>query len=172
MKPKPQTADSPAESGSPAILFDLDGTLADSNYQHVMAWQDAFREEGVTAPNARIHRRIGMSGRLLVGAVLVEAGHRPTAGKIERLEKVHNRNFARRLSSIRLLPGAHDLLQHLSKSQIRWAIASSGYRKPFWRLSGRSACLPAIPWLQEMTWNARNRIRMFFWQPQNASARP
>jgi HAD superfamily hydrolase (TIGR01509 family) len=129
MKPKPSSGDAAAKAGTPAILFDLDGTLLDSSYEHVGAWRDAFRQDGVIVADARIHRRIGMSGKLLVRAVLVEMGKRPAPEKIERLEMLHKRYFARRLPEIRPLPGARELLRHLSKARIRWAIATSGDRE-------------------------------------------
>ena len=50
----------------PAMLFDLDGTLVDTVYQHVTAWSAALRSEGILVPNWKIHRRIGMSGKSLV----------------------------------------------------------------------------------------------------------
>src|SRR5258708_20231237 len=48
--------------GMPALVFDLDGTLVDSVYEHVAAWSDALRNEGILAPNGKIHRHVGMSG--------------------------------------------------------------------------------------------------------------
>jgi phosphoglycolate phosphatase-like HAD superfamily hydrolase len=59
----------------PAFLFDLDGTLVDSVYQHVLAWREALERTGITLAVWRIHRRIGMSGGLLVNALLRETGH-------------------------------------------------------------------------------------------------
>jgi beta-phosphoglucomutase-like phosphatase (HAD superfamily) len=63
-------------SQSPALLFDLDGTLIDSVYQHVLAWHEALEELGLSLAVWRIHRRIGMSGGLLVQALGREIGHR------------------------------------------------------------------------------------------------
>ncbi len=59
---------------APAILFDLDGTLIDSVYQHVLAWREALERSGTALSVWRIHRRIGMSGGLLVNALLLEKG--------------------------------------------------------------------------------------------------
>jgi beta-phosphoglucomutase-like phosphatase (HAD superfamily) len=58
----------------PAFLFDLDGTLVDSVYEHVLAWREAFEANGIQLAMWRIHRRIGMSGGLLVNALLREIG--------------------------------------------------------------------------------------------------
>ena len=58
----------------PAFLFDLDGTLVDSVYQHVVAWRAALAGVGINLPVWRIHRRIGMSGGLFVQALLRETG--------------------------------------------------------------------------------------------------
>src|SRR5438874_586279 len=58
----------------PAFLFDLDGTLIDSVYQHVLAWREALEAEDIHLPNWYIHRRIGMSGGLIVHAFFREAG--------------------------------------------------------------------------------------------------
>src|SRR5438552_10542935 len=63
-----------ASSNPPAFLFDLDGTLVDSVYQHVLAWREALERSGIELAVWRIHRRIGMSGGLLVNALLRETG--------------------------------------------------------------------------------------------------
>ena len=60
------TADTP---GRPSFLFDLDGTLIDSVYQHVLAWREALQEAGISLSVWKIHRRIGMSGGLFVNAL-------------------------------------------------------------------------------------------------------
>ena len=73
-------------SHSPALLFDLDGTLIDSVYQHVLAW---LEELGLSLPVWRIHRRIGMSGGLLVYALGREIGHRVTSEQAQKLQDRH-----------------------------------------------------------------------------------
>src|SRR5437899_520449 len=55
-----------------AFLFDLDGTLVDSVYQHVLAWHEALEREGISLSIWRVHRRIGMSGGLLINMLLRE----------------------------------------------------------------------------------------------------
>ena len=68
-------------SERPAFLFDLDGTLVDSVYQHVLAWREALEDTGIELSVWRIHRRIGMSGGLLVNALLRETGRALRQGK-------------------------------------------------------------------------------------------
>ncbi|HZR81655.1 MAG TPA: HAD family hydrolase [Candidatus Binatia bacterium] len=119
----PQRATS---AGHPAFLFDLDGTLVDSVYHHVLAWRDALEDAGVRLAVWRIHRRIGMSGGLLVNALLRETGHRFTAEEVERLQRAHAAIYARQAGDVRPLPGARDLLAHLTDAGVPWAIATSG----------------------------------------------
>src|SRR5919106_6650114 len=76
-------------AGGPAFLFDLDGTLVDSVYQHVVAWREALEEAGIELAVWRIHRRIGMSGGLLANALLRETGRRMTAREVARLQGTH-----------------------------------------------------------------------------------
>jgi HAD superfamily hydrolase (TIGR01549 family) len=114
---------------TPAVLFDLDGTLVDSAYDHVIAWRDALREEGIHIPNARIHRYVGMSGKLMLRVLFTEMWRKASPGKIEQLEKLHLKNFQKRLSAIDVLPGARELLKYLSAIGIQWAIATSGERQ-------------------------------------------
>ena len=57
-----------------SFLFDLDGTLVDSIYQHVLAWQEALEAEGIKLSVWRIHRKIGMSGGLFTNMLLRETG--------------------------------------------------------------------------------------------------
>ena len=64
------------EPPTPAFLFDLDGTLIDSVYQHVIAWREALSQAGIDLSVWRIHRRIGMSGGLFVSALMRETGVR------------------------------------------------------------------------------------------------
>jgi len=113
---------------TPAFLFDLDGTLIDSVYQHVLAWHEALEEVGFSLGVWRIHRRIGMSGGLLVQALSREIGHRLTPEQAEALQERHAAAFARYRASIPLLPGARELLQQLSRAKVPYAIATSGRR--------------------------------------------
>jgi HAD superfamily hydrolase (TIGR01549 family) len=110
-----------------AFLFDLDGTLVDSVYQHVLAWQDALHRAGIELSVWRIHRKIGMSGGLFTNALLRETGREVTTEDAEHLRKLHAEAYAERTTDIRPLPGAHELLAYLSELEVPWAIATSGY---------------------------------------------
>ena len=110
----------------PAFLFDLDGTLVDSVYQHVLAWREALEDAGIELSVWRIHRRIGMSGGLLANAILAETGHRVDAKEAAHLQRVHAEAYARQAGHIRVLPGVRELLAHLSSAGVPWAIATSG----------------------------------------------
>ncbi|HYW24842.1 MAG TPA: HAD family hydrolase [Terriglobales bacterium] len=112
----------------PALLFDLDGTLVDSVYQHVLAWQEALAGLGVELSVWRIHRRIGMSGGLFVNALLRETGLALGPDDVQRLQAAHTQVFERLLPQVRPLPGAARLLGRLSETGIAWAIATSGSR--------------------------------------------
>jgi HAD superfamily hydrolase (TIGR01549 family) len=114
------------ESGQPALLFDLDGTLVDSVYQHVLAWREALEAEGIDLSVWKIHRRIGMSGGLFVRALSREVGKSITPEQAERLQQLHGEGVLRRLDQVRPLPGAIDLLRRLSAIGVPWAIATSG----------------------------------------------
>src|SRR6202008_4832274 len=95
---------------APAFLFDLDGTLVDSVYQHVLAWREALESTGIELAVWSIHRRIGMSGGLLVNALLRETGHELTGDEVERLHRLHKEAYARYVGQVRPLPGARALL--------------------------------------------------------------
>lgn len=109
------------------FLFDLDGTLVDSVYQHVLAWQDALHTAGIELSVWRIHRKIGMSGGLFTNALLREIGREVSLEDADGLRKLHSESYAERAAEIRLLPGARDLLAYLSELEVPWAIATSGY---------------------------------------------
>jgi HAD superfamily hydrolase (TIGR01509 family) len=98
----------------------------DSVYQHVLAWRAALETSGFELAVWRIHRRIGMSGGLLLNALLRETGHRVAPEEEARLQRLHIENYLRLIDQVRPLPGARELLAHLSESGIPWAIATSG----------------------------------------------
>lgn len=117
---------SATQSDRPAVLFDLDGTLLDSVYQHVLAWKEALEGAGIPLAIWRIHRRIGMSGGLFVRALVRETGQDVTPAEADRLRNLHEEGYKRRLHEVRPLPGAQDLLDTLTDTGVPWAIATSG----------------------------------------------
>src|SRR5262245_37422258 len=108
-----------------AFLFDLDGTLVDSVYQHVLAWREALEAAGIELAVWRIHRRIGMSGGLMANALLRETGHRVTPEEADRLLRVHADAYARLVGQVRPLPGARELLALLTRARVPWTVATS-----------------------------------------------
>ena len=106
-----------------AFLFDLDGTLVDSVYQHVLAWKEALDQEGIALSVWRIHRKIGMSGGLFTNQLLRETGLEITTERVDRLRQLHAAAYQRRSAAIRPLPGARALLDALEGTP--WAIATS-----------------------------------------------
>jgi HAD superfamily hydrolase (TIGR01509 family) len=117
--------DAPAVS-PPAFIFDLDGTLIDSVYQHVIAWRQALEQVGVELAIWKIHRRIGMSGGLMVTALLRELEHQLPDDVLGQLPELHARAYETQLSSVRPLPGACELLSELTANDVPWIIATSG----------------------------------------------
>jgi HAD superfamily hydrolase (TIGR01549 family) len=110
-----------------AFLFDLDGTLVDSVYQHVLAWQDALDRTGIEVSVWRIHRKIGMSGGLFANALLRETGRAVTSQEADRLRHLHHEAYVTRSANVRALPGARELLAALTEAGVPWAIATSGF---------------------------------------------
>jgi HAD superfamily hydrolase (TIGR01549 family) len=119
-----------AKTGSemPAVLFDLDGTLIDSVYEHVEAWANTLMKAGILAPKWMIHRRVGMSGKSFVTELLREFAPKKKIN-IDKLEKEHDARIVEAVSKIAPLRGADDLLEHLHNSKVRIAIATTGNRK-------------------------------------------
>ncbi len=130
-----------------AFLFDLDGTLMDSVYQHVLAWREALEQVGLELSVWRIHRRIGMSGGLFLDALSRETGRRFGAEEAAEVRRTHAAAFARLVGAVRPLPGARELLTYLTKAKVPWAIATSGWldsARPMLELLGVPAGVPVI----------------------------
>jgi HAD superfamily hydrolase (TIGR01509 family) len=128
-------------SQTPSFLFDLDGTLIDSVYQHILAWDQALGEIGIQLPHWFIHRRVGMSGGLLLDAFQRETGRVLSPPEVLRLQTLHNDYYRKRAAQVKALPGARELLATLRKFAVPWAIATSGNRAP----AEKSLALLAVP---------------------------
>ena len=111
-----------------ALIFDLDGTLVDTVYAHVFAWQRALAEAGLPIDGWRIHRRIGMSGGLFARAVAREAGRALADDEAEAIQQRHGALFRELLPERRPLPGARELLAFLREEGVPHGIATSGRR--------------------------------------------
>src|ERR1700726_2659384 len=110
----------------PVFLFDLDGTLVDSVYQHVLAWKGALDAEGIDLSIWRIHRKIGMSGGLFTNQLLRETGVEINPERVDGLPRRHAGAVLGHAVEIRPPPGSWDLMAALSGSGTRWATATSG----------------------------------------------
>lgn len=104
-------------------IFDVDGTLVDSNYQHAIAWYRAFRRYDITLPLWRIHRALGMAGDQLVGAV---AGERVEDEHGDDLRDAWVEEFDPLLAEVAPIEGARDLLVEVKRRGFRLVLASSG----------------------------------------------
>ena len=111
-----------------ALIFDLDGTLVDTVYARVFAWQRALAEAGLPIDGWRIHRRIRMSGGLFARAVAREAGRALTDAEAESIQQRHGALFRELLPERRPLPGARDLLAFLRAEGVPHGIATAGRR--------------------------------------------
>ncbi len=111
-----------------ALIFDLDGTLVDTVYAHVFAWQRALAEVDLPIEAWKIHRRIGMSGGLFTRAVAREVGRPLTPEEVEAIQVRHGELYRELLPQRRPLPGAVELLAELRESGIAHGIATSGRR--------------------------------------------
>ena len=128
-----------------AFVFDLDGTRVDRVYQHVLAWQEALDHAGIEVSVWRIHRRIGMSGGLLAHALLRETGRPMSPEDASRLRQLHADAYRQRMSQVRVLPGARELLARLSELDVPWAIATSGDRESAGPVLERLGVAPEVP---------------------------
>jgi HAD superfamily hydrolase (TIGR01549 family) len=113
----------------PAFLFDLDGTLIDSVYQHVVAWSQALEQVGINLSIWKIHRRIGMSGGLFVTALARELETDLDRETLARLPGLHAEAYISQFETVRALPGAAALLATLTEHRVPWAIATSGVER-------------------------------------------
>jgi len=111
-----------------ALIFDLDGTLVDTVYAHVFAWQRAFSDSGMAIDGWRIHRRIGMSGGLFTRAAARELDREIKPAAAAALQKRHGELFREFLPERRPLPGAVELLKSLRSVPVPHGIATSGGR--------------------------------------------
>lgn len=125
----------------PALLFDLDGTLVDSVYQHVAAWHDALTSMSVPLSVWRIHRKVGMSGGLFVRGLMRELGRDVEPSTAVELRRRHAAAYAARFHEVVALPGTRELLATLTALGAPWAIATSGSRD----VADRTLALLDIP---------------------------
>jgi HAD superfamily hydrolase (TIGR01509 family) len=127
----------PGPSASPpAVLFDIDGTLVDSNYLHVHAWCRAFTEAGIEVESWRIHRGIGMDGTRLVKAL---SGNADEAAR-QRASQLHSQYYAELSSMLSLLPGARELLDRVASRGMQVVLATSAPEDELARLRSLLDC--------------------------------
>jgi HAD superfamily hydrolase (TIGR01509 family) len=109
------------EKPQPAVLFDIDGTLVDSNYLHVHAWLRAFHKVGLQVEGWHIHRSIGMDGSTLVNQLSKGADD----GIQKRLKDLHTRYYEASGDLLTTLPGARQLLQRVAALDLQVVLATS-----------------------------------------------
>jgi HAD superfamily hydrolase (TIGR01509 family) len=135
-----------ASSPRSGVLFDVDGTLVDSNYLHTLAWSRAFADTGEWAPMHAIHRLVGMGGDQLVPMVL----EHPSPDAI----RVRRQRFAELQGEVRVFPGATRLLQRTHELGLAVVLASSSPRDELdatRALLGVDDCIDAVTTADDTT---------------------
>ncbi|MBA8989584.1 HAD superfamily hydrolase (TIGR01509 family) [Curtobacterium pusillum] len=132
------------DAPSTAVLFDIDGTLVDSNYAHVDAWWRACRAAGAPVDAWRVHRAIGMDSGKLLESLLPGAAEdvRATA------KEFHTAYYAEQMLRLRLLPGARDLLEAVAAAGHAVVLATSAPEQELERLR---ELLDAEEWIAAVT---------------------
>ena len=111
-----------------ALLFDLDGTLVDTVYAHVMAWQRALAEAGVSVDGFRLHRHVGSSGELIVRHAQRDASRTLSPQETETVHRRHAELFRQLVPSPRPLPGAVHAFRTLGAAGVPHAVVTASYR--------------------------------------------
>lgn len=111
---------------APAAILDIDGTLVDTNYQHALAWNEAFVQHGFVLPIWRIHRLIGMGGDQLVAALIGEDADAEHGDEIRAAEGAL---YLGSIASVHPFDGARALVEELSAGDRRAVLASSAKAK-------------------------------------------
>jgi HAD superfamily hydrolase (TIGR01509 family) len=106
---------------SPAVLFDIDGTLVDSNYAHVHAWARAFADAGIAVDSWRIHRSIGMDGAKLLSSLAGDADEAAAS----HAKELHTQYYEEMSPLLSPLPGALDLLGAVADRGLQVVLATS-----------------------------------------------
>ncbi|KTR51594.1 MULTISPECIES: HAD family hydrolase [Curtobacterium] len=132
------------DAPSTAVLFDIDGTLADSNYAHVDAWWRAFRAAGESVDAWRIHRAIGMDSGRLLEELLPDASDEVR----DEAKQFHTAFYSEHMPQLRLLPGARELLEAVSDAGHAVVLATSA---PESELSVLRELLDASAWVTAET---------------------
>ncbi|WP_374726697.1 HAD family hydrolase [Nocardia kruczakiae] len=104
-----------------AVLFDIDGTLVDSNYLHAVTWHRAFRDVDADVPTWRIHRSVGMDGDELLRTLAPDLDSETA----DTASDLHSRYYLERAGELTLLPGAREILRHLHEAGLRVVLATS-----------------------------------------------
>ena len=113
----------PMSSIPHVLLFDVDGTLVDTNYHHALAWFRAFRTFDKIVPVWKIHRRMGMGGDHVVGDLLGDEVEEELGDEIRAAEKVLYRLL---IEEVEPMEGARELIESLRKADHKIILASSG----------------------------------------------